>query len=191
MDQREILQHVLGTLERLAIPHMVVGSFAAYAYGEPRFTQDIDIVLDLPPFAVGLFCAAFPAPEFYVSADAVRDAVRDRFQFNVLHPASGNKIDCMFPRSDNWGASQLSRRRRVRLLPGVDAFIASPEDVILGKLWYYADGGSEKHLRDICGILKISGETVDREFIQRWANLRGHTAIWNEIVKKVDAHPES
>ena len=88
MDQREILQHVLGTLERLAIPHMVVGSFAAYAYGEPRFTQDIDIVLDLPPFAVGLFCAAFPAPEFYVSADAVRDAVRDRFQFNVLHPST-------------------------------------------------------------------------------------------------------
>ncbi len=72
------------------------------------------------------------------------------------------------------------------ILPGVEAFIASPEDVILGKLWYYSDGGSEKHRRDICGILKVSGASVDREFIRRWSERQGYTAIWNEILKKVD-----
>ena len=152
---------------------------------DPQLTVDRSVAGNSPS-TVDLTGADQPAPEFYVSADAVRDAVRDRFQFNVLHPASGNKIDCMFPRSDNWGASQLSRRRRVRLLPGVDAFIASPEDVILGKLWYYADGGSEKHLRDICGILKISGETVDRADVAAWAEKLGYTEIWNAVLKKLE-----
>ena len=186
MDQHELIRYSLGALERLAVPHMIVGSFAGYAYGEPRFTQDIDIVLDLPLFAIDLFCREFPAPEFYVSADAVRDAARDRFQFNVLHPSSGNKIDCIFPKSDEWGSTQLGRRRRVQLFPGVEAFIASPEDVILGKLWYYADGGSEKHLRDIAGILRISGDQVDRGDVSAWAAKLGYTEIWNAILKKVD-----
>ena len=113
---------------------MIVGSFASYAYGEPRFTQDIDIVLDLTLGGVPAFCDAFPSPEFYLSEPAVRDAVRTRFQFNILHPTSGNKIDCIFPGGNEWARSQLSRRRRLTLLEGVDAFVAGPEDVILGKL---------------------------------------------------------
>ena len=49
---------------------------------------------------------------------------------------------------------------------------------------------SRQHLRDICGILKVSGSSVDREFVRRWAERRGYTAIWDEIVKKVDANTE-
>ena len=186
MNQRELLGYVAATLDRLAIPHMIVGSFASYAYGEPRFTQDIDIVLDLAPGAVSLFCAAFPSPEFYLSEPAVRDAVRSRFQFNILHPTSGNKIDCIFPVGNEWAKTQLSRRRRLLLLDGVEAYVAGPEDVILGKLWYYSDGGSEKHLRDIAGILKRSGPNVDRADVSAWAEKLGFSAIWNEILKKVD-----
>ena len=186
MNQRELLAYVVETFDRLAIPHMIVGSFASYAYGEPRFTQDIDIVLDLTPGGVTALCAAFPAPEFYVSEPAVRDAVRTRFQFNILHPTSGNKIDCIFPAGNEWARSQLSRRRRLLLLGGVEAYVAGPEDVILGKLWYYSDGHSEKHLRDIAGILKRCGSLVDRGDVSAWAAKLGYSAIWNEILKKVD-----
>jgi hypothetical protein len=87
-----------------------------------------------------------------VSEDSVRDAVQRRFQFNIVHTTSGNKIDCIFPRNDVWGKTQLNRRRRETVLPTADAFVASPEDVIIGKLWYYSEGGSEKHLRDIASI---------------------------------------
>lgn len=186
MNQRELLTYVVSTLDRLAIPYMVVGSFASYAYGEPRFTQDIDIVLDLPAGGVPAFCDSFPAPEFYLSEPAVRDAVRTRFQFNILHPTSGNKIDCIFPSGNEWASSQLSRRRRLKLLEGVEAYVAGPEDVILGKLWYYTDGHSEKHLRDIAGILRISGDKVDRGNVGAWATKLGYSAIWNAILKKVD-----
>src|SRR4051794_32113644 len=148
---------------------MLVGSFASSAYGEPRFTQDIDIVLDLPAAQIPALCAAFPVPDFYVSESAVREAVQRRFQFNVLHTTSGNKIDFLLPRDDEWGRTQLGRRQRVRLLPDREGFAARPEDVILGKLWYFAEGGSDKHLRDIAGILRVSGDVVDRDDVGRWA----------------------
>lgn len=186
MNQRELLGYVVAAFERLAIPYMVVGSFASYAYGEPRFTQDLDIVLDLLPGTIPAFCAAFPAPEFYVSEAAVRDAVRTRFQFNILHPTSGNKIDCMFPGANEWARTQLSRRRRLKILSDLDASVASAEDVILGKLWYYSEGGSEKHLRDIAGILKRSGASVDRSQIAAWAERLGYSSIWNTVLEKLD-----
>ena len=185
MEQTELLRYTIDTLERLSIPYMLVGSFASIAYGEPRLTQDIDIVLDLSLAQISDFCAAFPAPEFFLSEQAVREAVQTRFQFNLLHPTSGNKIDFILPRSDEWGQVQFQRRHRVQLLPDRSGLTARAEDVILGKMWYYAQGGSEKHLRDIVGILRISGEVVDRQDIRLWAEKLGWAEIWDAVLKKL------
>jgi hypothetical protein len=65
--------------------------------------------------------------------------------------------------------------------------IAAPEDVILGKLWYFAEGGGDRHLRDIAGILRVTGEGVDRAEVERWATKLGYLEIWHQIVAKVDA----
>lgn len=186
MEQLELLRLVVTVLERLNVPYMIVGSYGSTMYGEPRFTNDIDIVAELPAASVTEFCAAFPAPEFYLSEASVREAITNRFQFNLLHPASGNKVDVILPRADEWGRTQLDRRRRIDLGGGFEASAASPEDVIIGKLWYYADGGSDKHLRDVASILKVSGDAVDREEVSRWARELGYSAIWEAILAKVD-----
>ena len=187
MTQKEFLRHVIDTLERLGVPYMVVGSVASAAYGEPRTTLDIDIVADFRPEQVGSFCAAFPDDEFCVSAGAAREAVRAGHQFNVLHPASGNKVDLMMPRRDAWGREQMRRRQRVRLLPDLEGQAARPEDIILAKLWYYREGGSEKHLRDIAGMLKVSGEQVDREYVSKWAAALGVSDVWTAVIARVDS----
>jgi len=185
VEQTDLLRYTLGVLEQLAIPYMLVGSFASTAYGEPRFTQDIDIVLDLSPAQIPAFCAAFPAPDFFLSEPAVHEAVRSHFQFNVLHPATGNKIDFLLPRTDDWGRVQMERRQQVQLLPDRAGIAARPEDVILGKMWYYAEGGSEKHLRDITGILRVSGAAVDRKDIRQWADKLGLAEIWQAVLQKL------
>ena len=187
MEQTDLLRHAVAVLEALDVPYLVVGSFASIAYGEARFTQDIDIVAALEMRHVAPFLAAFPAPEFYRSESAIREAIRDAFQFNVIHPASGNKIDFILPRSGPWAAARMARRRPVRLLPDKDVMTAAPEDVIIGKLWYYAEGGGDRHLRDIAGILRVTGEGVDRAEVERWAKELGYLEIWREIVVKVDA----
>ena len=190
MEQFELLRYAIAALERLSIPYALVGSWGSGIYGEPRFTRDIEIVVDLGMVAVPGFCAAFPNGEYYLSENAVRDAVRDRFQFNVVHPASGNKIDFILMRNEPWHAGQISRRRRVELGSGeqkISGFVAAPEDVILGKLWYYSEGGGDRHLRDIAGILRVTGDGVDRSEVERWARQLGYLEIWNAVVEAVDA----
>jgi hypothetical protein len=190
MEQIDLIQHIVQTLDALTIPYAIVGPWGSGIYGEPRFTRDVDIVVDMSMGVVPQFCAAFPNGEFYLSEEAVQDAVRTRFQFNVLHPTSGNKIDFIMTRPDAWSTGQLRRRRPVELRNGAQifrAFVAAPEDVILGKLWYYSEGGGDRHLRDIAGILRVTGDGVDRAEVEQWAAKLGYLPIWQQIVAKVDA----
>jgi hypothetical protein len=182
MVQSELLRYVIQVLEKLGLRYFVTGSTATIFYGEPRFTNDIDIVVDLPPGRVAELCAAFPSSEFYVSEEAARRAVARRGQFNVIHPASGLKLDVMIPAEDLFNRSRFARIRRLHPAPDYDAAFAAVEDVILKKMEYYREGGSEKHLRDIAGVLRISGGEVDRAYIEEWVGRLGLEEIWQIVV---------
>jgi hypothetical protein len=185
MVQSELVVLLVRTLERLGVPYQLTGSTATVSYGEPRFTNDIDVVVNLLPAQVGAFAAAFPEPGFYVSEAAIRDAVRQRHQFNVLHPESGLKIDVILLPDNESARSQWQRSVRLPVAPGVEASFVSPEDVILRKAEYYREGGSEKHLRDIAGVMKIQGQRLDRRYVEEWANRLGLADIWRMILERV------
>jgi hypothetical protein len=187
MDQIELLRRTLDVLQSQAIRYLIVGSLASMAYGEPRFTRDIDIVIDVTPGQVATLCSAYPEDEYYVSPAAAEQAAREGGQFNVIHPASGNKIDFIIARRDAWGRQQVERRQRVTLLPGLVGYAGSPEDVILGKMWYYQLGGSEKHLRDTAAMLRISGDQIDRTYVAHWADELGLSGIWHSILSRLAA----
>ena len=191
MEDKDLLRYAVEALERLGLRYLVTGSMATIFFGEPRFTIDIDIVVDLPPERIGEFCAAFPPEEFYLSEETVRRAVRSRGQFNIIHPSSGLKIDIMIPAGTLFDRSRFERAHRVRPEPDFDASFASPEDVIVKKLEYYREGGSEKHLRDITGVLRISGEKIDRFYIKEWAERLGLEDIWQMILERLEpARPD-
>ena len=185
MNQAELLRYVIDVLESQELAYMVVGSFASSTYGEPRLTNDIDVVVNLRADAVDRLCMAFPTPEFYVSASAAREAVQMPGQFNVIHPSSGNKIDFMIARDDAWGRSQLARRRRHPILADRETFVAAPEDVILAKLQYYQEGQSEKHLRDIAAMLQVSGDEIDKTYIDHWAGQLGIMKEWRIVLDRL------
>src|SRR5579871_173671 len=144
MEQLELLRLTIDILERLELSYALVGSYGSSIFGEPRMTRDIDILLDLPESKVSDFCSAFTAIDATINETAVRDSVRNRFPFNAVQSRFGNKIDFILPRNDAWGRSQLGRARRMQILPGLEAQVASPEDVVLGKLWYFSEGGGER-----------------------------------------------
>jgi hypothetical protein len=185
VEQAELLRRVVEVLEEQAVTYMLVGSLASGVYGEPRLTHDIDIVVELRPEQVAPLCGAFPGPAYYVSPTAAREAVVAGGQFNVIHPASGNKIDFMIARRDAWGRSQLDRRRRELILPDRPGYAAAPEDVIVGKLWYYREGGSEKHLRDIAAMLQVSGHEIDRQYVDHWTKELGLSECWQAVLDRL------
>lgn len=178
MGPSELMKKVADVLESLDVPYLVTGSMATIAYGEPRFTNDVDIVVDLPLTKLEAFCAAFAAPDYYCSFDAAKQAIEQRFQFNIIHPASGLKVDVMIPEATEFNRSRMGRAVRLPCEADCSVWFASAEDVIIKKLEYYREGGSEKHLRDIVGVLKVQGKRIDRRYIMEWATNLGLSAEW-------------
>ncbi|SFI15885.1 hypothetical protein [Planctomicrobium piriforme] len=181
MGPSELLKLVVQELDRLELHYFVTGSMATIAYGEPRFTNDIDIVIQLPISNTDQFCASFPPPDFYCSPAAAREAVLKQRQFNIIHPASGLKIDVMIPADTEFNQSRMDRRVHIRGSDEFAAWFASPEDVILKKLLYYQEGGSEKHVRDILGVLKVRGSQIDLAYLSHWAQKLGVISEWSSI----------
>ena len=164
---------------------MITGSQASAYYGEPRFTRDIDIVADIKPGQVEGFVTYFPSNEFYCDKNMIEREIKARGQFNIIHAPSGLKIDIILTKTTPFSQTEFSRRNRSPVLPDQDAYFASAEDVIIKKMEYYREGGSEKHLRDITGILKISGEIVDRNYIADWAKRLDLTEIWDAVQERL------
>ncbi|MHB8893744.1 MAG: nucleotidyltransferase family protein [Candidatus Geothermincolia bacterium] len=185
MGPSELLEHVVAVFERLGIPYLVTGSVAAMAYGEPRLTNDIDIVAGITERHIPGLLEAFPAADYYLYEAAVRDAIRRPGQFNIIHPASGLKIDVIIRRDTAFDHSRFGRIRRIHPAENFEADFAAPEDVIIKKMEYYREGGSEKHLRDITGILLTSASDVDRPYIEHWAQQLGLSEIWEAIEKRL------
>ena len=184
MEPFELLQVVDSICQRLGIRYATVGSMATIVYGEPRFTNDIDILIDLKSELLGEFCEAFPAPPYYLSRPAAQAAIRDRRQFNIIQTSTALKVDCIVP-ANAFDQQQLLRGTRQKLREGVEAVIAMPEDVILKKMEYHRLGGSDKHLRDIAGVLKVSGDLIDREYVAAHAAQFGLSDIWEAILLRI------
>ncbi len=185
MEQHELLLFVVGCFEKLKIPYLVTGAIASIAYGEPRFTNDIDVVVDMSSTHVEAFKSYFPENEFYLDSDSMKKAIDRRHQFNIIHPGSGLKVDVIISKRDDFERSRFSRIKKLNVSETKSAYFASPEDVIIKKLEYFKQGRSEKHLRDIASMLKISSELIDRSYISSWAKKLNISELWEEMQKKV------
>ncbi len=165
--------YVVESLETLQIPYMVAGGFAAIFYGEPRLTIDIDIVADIKSHHIKAFVAAFPSPGYYLSEEAIRDSLHQRYPFNVIQTTTGAKADIIPLPDDTFSRIAFSRRQRmVYSSAGQEAYFISAEDIILAKLFAFEQTGSDKHLRDIRGILVTQWGQLNLALIRRVADYR-------------------
>lgn len=185
LQPNELLQLLAEFFESHEIVYRVVGSMASIAYGENRFTNDIDIVADLQIVHVDTLCNFFLPPDFFIARHAVEDAIRKRFQFNIIHVTSGLKIDVMLPKPTEYAAQEQNRARRISDPDGLSAWFAAPEDVILNKLIFFQLGGIEKHLRDIAGIIKVKQDELDLAYIEQWSEKLNVTSEWSLVKQRI------
>lgn len=171
-------------LDAAGLVYMVTGATAAIVYGKPRYTNDVDIVIVLSSAAVPKLHDAFPSDQYYVPpVETIQaEAARPRHgQFNLIHEESGYKADLYPAGSDPLHEWALPRRRKLEL-PGGSVWVAPPEYVILRKLEFFREGGSDKHLTDIKAMLDISGDQLDRPALAGWVDRLGLQAEWTRVV---------
>ena len=184
MPEAELSLLFVRPLNQLGVRYMVGGSVAAILYGEPRLTHDVDFIVFLRYEDIARLRQVFPTPEFYVPPTEVIIAEMAREQkghFNVIHSDSGFKADFYTAGRDElqaWGFRHL-QRKTFRSEP---IAVAPPEYVIVRKLEYFREGGSDKHLRDIRGILNVSGELLDRDALHDWITRLGVTEQWRKVI---------
>lgn len=185
MRPSDLVRNIDEVCARLSLGYFITGSVASSYYGEYRTTLDVDAVINLPLSNAAAFCSQFPPPDWYVSLEAAQEAVGRGGMFNIIHAESGLKIDVCTPKIDEVSAMRLSRKQRVTLQDGVQAWFSSPEDVILSKLEFYRQGGSEKHIRDITSMLKIADRPFDLTYINEWALRVGVQSEWQAVKSRV------
>jgi hypothetical protein len=163
---------VIGVLEQLGVPYVVGGSIASSIYGTPRATQDVDVIADLRDVHIPPLIAALHN-DFYLDEPAVREAVRQRSTFNVIHLVTMFKVDVFVAKDDPATVQELARGRPYVPPEAPDRRIAlaSPEDVVVQKLFWYrlGDHVSERQWTDAMQVLKVRGNVLDRGYMQQLA----------------------
>ena len=165
-DFGPVRRHALETLDGLGIGYAIGGSLANSLHGITRMTQDADLTVE--PFAgrEGAFLGLFSRPDYYLSPDAVRDALRTRSTFNIILLPTGYKIDVFVRKDDPFERSAFDRRGPypMPILSGGPVMVHSPEDTILFKLRGYRLGGeiSDRQWTDVLGVLKVQAGAAGR-----------------------------
>lgn len=180
MNEQELLLDCLQRLNAIGISYMLVGSMAGNYWGVPRSTHDIDFVVEFAQQDVGRLVSAFEA-DFFIQEASVRSALLPPHQFNALDNRSALKVDFFRLAGDEYEFERFGRRRRVSLFEE-KTWIAAPEDVVLHKLRWNSMSPSERQLDDAAGIVAISGDLMDFDYLTSWADRIGVRDELNRIL---------
>ncbi len=185
MTTTEFLAAIVQRLDASEIPHMVAGSVASSHHGEPRSTQDIDLVIDPSREQLVRFVELLEPHRFYVS-DALA-ALDRRDLFNVIEPTTGFKADLIFRKDRPFSFTEFARREPVEIL-GVLTSVATAEDMILAKLEWASSSGSERQLRDVAAMISVHSLGLDVAYLRHWAAELGVLERLDEMIGHNDTH---
>lgn len=167
-------QLLVDALARSGIRFTLGGSLASAFHGIPRSTNHIDIVADIQEEHISQLVSQLESA-FYADPETMREALRRGRSFNVIHFATGDKIDIV-PVAGNRHAEIEIERSQVQDVPvneelSIRCPVATAEDTILAKLVWYRLGGeqSDRQWNDVRGIRAVQGEALDRAYMQQWA----------------------
>ncbi len=182
MEQKKLLTNIARILDNLKIPYVVTGSFALAVWSRPRYTADIDIVIQLLPEKLEKLADELLKIDknVYVDCNAMQEAVEQHGEFNFIHPASGLKVDFWVLKNGPYATEQIKRGRVKKISNQAVKFI-SAEDLILSKLLWYKNSHSERQIDDIKSVLKIQNK-LDLKYIREWAAAQSTLKILESLL---------
>ncbi|MGD0388340.1 MAG: hypothetical protein ABSC42_05230 [Tepidisphaeraceae bacterium] len=185
-DQEPFFRQLTALLERAGIPFMVSGSLASSFHGDPRATNDFDLVIDPSFDSLDRFLTSLPA-DWYTSKDAAQAALRQRSMFNVVDAGAGWKADLIIRKDRPFSLREFSRKVPATIF-GIEVAVVSPEDSILSKLEWSRESGSERQYLDALGVALLNSKSLDRGYLQQWAKELNVEELLLRLLRELDLH---
>ncbi|MEN8240789.1 MAG: hypothetical protein ABFS17_02620 [Chloroflexota bacterium] len=185
------LKSIIAVLNNSGIEYLIGGAVAVWPWGEPRATQDIDLVINLPAEKCQILSEQLHNIEIYLPPEIILENLLDTrtdLPINAIHRASGFKAE-MFPirPGDQLRQTAFERRKQVDFGGQIGlVYVHSPEDLIIYKLIYFSISHQTKHIRDIGSILQVMGEKLEIRYIKAWVDKKGLQNIWEEIRRALE-----
>jgi len=175
----KLYSKTLSLLEKEKIPYLLIGGLAAGVLGEPRMTQDIDLIIFAPKKSVPEIIKKAVNEGFQANSRVILNDVELKGAFRL--DFDGLWTDIIIS-STKFEESAFKRKKQITLL-GRKTFIPSAEDLILLKLI----PGREKDMLDIKSIIERQKGKLDRKYLEKWAQKLSDEAenmrIWNTLKK--------
>jgi hypothetical protein len=181
-EQQKAFGGVIDVLEALGISYAIWGGVAVIAYGEPRFTRDMDILLGPLYVPVNSFVRLLRKTHYYVDEAAVQNALAGGF-FNVIHEFYHFKIDFYVPHEPELQA-MIAERVYLPFDEIRQAAYITATSVVAAKLHAYYDSQSTRHLDDIASLIRVQGKDLDRDRITLVAVRLGLLGVWRALWDK-------
>ncbi len=167
------LKPLIASFNELNILYYIGGSLASSIYGMPRATLDADIVADIYSNQIKPLKSKLEK-EYYIDENMIKDAIRNSSSFNLIHLETYLKIDVFVYKNNLYQQNAIKRRIQDTLVENTQSnkfYFASPEDIIINKLNWYQMGDkiSERQWLDVIGVIKIQENSLDKEYLKRWA----------------------
>lgn len=187
-DPRHLLANIAKVLTKLKIPYIVTGGIGVLIWGRPRFTADIDIVVELKKEKVKDLVEALQELKQggYIDEDVVKEAIQNEGEFNFIDNESGVKVDFWVLQDTAFDTSRFKRKVAKKVF-GQNIYFIAPEDLILIKLKCHKELSSDKQIEDVKSILKISGGKIDKKYLRSWAKKLGVDAEL-KIAQRLDKY---
>jgi hypothetical protein len=177
---------VVRALERMGVRHYVTGSLASSLHGEPRATNDADIVAVLSPMHFKRLEAEL-GDRFYLDEEDFLHAVKEERSFNLVDELELAKVDVFCVHAQGYQAEALDRTVTLELErddPFSAVSVASANDVLLSKLRWYRLGGevSDRQWSDVLGVARAQAGRLDLAYLRRWSSEQGTLDLLERVL---------
>ncbi|MHC4489816.1 MAG: hypothetical protein ACYSW7_11695 [Planctomycetota bacterium] len=180
--QENFLERLIKRLDEQSVPYMLSGSVSSSLHGQPRATNDADIVIAPTKEQLIVFVKSL-GDDYYVNPDAALDALEGNSAFNVIDIQNSWKADLIIRKNRPFSREEFQRRQKANVM-GLDVWVVSPEDIILSKLEWAKNSKSGQQLQDAFGVVAVQYDHLDKDYLHKWAKELQVESSLEELLKQ-------
>lgn len=186
MNPDELLITISEILQDLKISYAITGGFAVTIWGKPRYTADIDVIIEMADKNIKPLAKKLLAIDknVYAEEDMMREALMYHGEFNFIHSDTGLKVDFFVQDDSPYSTLKLKRAVLRKMFNRTIPFV-SPEDLVLSKLMWSKESESQKQAEDIKSVLRNPNISLNMKYLKNWAQKHDTLEMLEELIERV------